>query len=355
MLAQAGLSYSDAIVARTAGAADLIGAGAHARRLAPGTPRRRPRGARRSSPRDHRALGRPRRLPGRPARRARRLVTGLAGSARLGSERSRFRRRTGAGRRVALLGVERAEDRPRAGDPTFNSRHARAIRKSPVWSNPRYGSTKRTRRAGGPRRRAPRDITSHSPRRSPWPRSPSSQRRSTRSSPLFSRAGAPPSSAAIPPLAVADAVDRRARRGVDLAKVERGAEPGMAADLPHPGPARSRLPSALARRGVVEDVAGHRGLLGVRSRRVDLAAGAGAPPAESGSASTAYSTRWQARRGCPRRGVPRRAPGPAKPAGEVDPLAGLLGARSGQQVVGFAVVPAAVETPHVAHDELGSS
>ena len=39
-------------------------------------------------------------------------------------------------------------------------------------------------------------------------------------------------------------------------------------------------------------------------------------------------------------------------ARERHPLPGLIGARRGQQVVGLAVVPAAVATPHVADEEL---
>ena len=51
-----------------------------------------------------------------------------------------------------------------------------------------------------------------------------------------------------------------------------------------------------------------------------------------------------------------RARGPSEhlveAAGEPDPLAGLLGTGAGQEVVGLAVVPAAIAAPDVAHDEL---
>ena len=41
-----------------------------------------------------------------------------------------------------------------------------------------------------------------------------------------------------------------------------------------------------------------------------------------------------------------------EPTRQLHPCPGLLGARGGEQVVGLAVVPAAVTPPHVAHDEL---
>ena len=75
--------------------------------------------------------------------------------------------------------------------------------------------------------------------------------------------------------------------------------------------------------------------------------------AASGAAMTAYSMRWQARRRSPSsEACPCTSEHLVDAAGERHPLAGLLGARRGQQVVGLAVVPAAVEPPDVAHDEL---
>ena len=64
--------------------------------------------------------------------------------------------------------------------------------------------------------------------------------------------------------------------------------------------------------------------------------------------------RWQASRWLPSSAsVERPGHHRADPTGQVDPLAGLFGPGGREEVVGLAVVPAAVAAPHVADQELG--
>ena len=112
------------------------------------------------------------------------------------------------------------------------------------------------------------------------------------------------------------------------------------------------MPCAAGVGGVAEDVAGHRRHLLGAAGGVDLGAhlvGLGrARLVQHGELDEVAGEAVVAGGG--------ELAGPGEhvlePAGERHPLPRLLGARRRQQVVGLAVVPAAVAPPHVAHDEL---
>ena len=105
-------------------------------------------------------------------------------------------------------------------------------------------------------------------------------------------------------------------------------------------------------RGVVQDVPRHRRDLRARSRLIGLPA----QPVDLRRARLCQHRELDQVAGQARVALGEQARGPLQdrrePAREGDPLAGLLGTRGGQQVVRLAVVPAPVEPPDIANENV---